>query len=47
MQAFVKRLPNKELEVVVHAILAQRKSGGNLARLLETMEETIRGEFEF
>jgi len=39
----VKRVPNKELEVVVRAILAQRKSGGNLAELLETMEETIRG----
>lgn len=37
------RIPNKELEVVVRAILAQRKSGGNLAALLETMEETIRG----
>jgi len=39
----VERLPNKELDVVVRAILAQRKSGGNLAELLETMEETIRG----
>ncbi|MEH6993008.1 type II secretion system F family protein [Neobacillus drentensis] len=38
-----KRLPNKELEVVIRAILAQRRSGGNLAQLLETMEETIRG----
>jgi tight adherence protein B len=38
-----KRLPNKELEVVIRAILAQRRSGGNLAELLETMEETIRG----
>lgn len=37
------RSPNKELEVVVQAILAQRNSGGNLAGLLETMEETIRG----
>lgn len=39
----IKRLPNRELEVVVQAMLAQRKSGGNLAELLETMEETIRG----
>jgi tight adherence protein B len=38
-----KRLPNKELEVVIRAILAQRRSGGNLAQLLETMEDTIRG----
>ncbi|MEH7374836.1 type II secretion system F family protein [Neobacillus drentensis] len=42
-EELVKRLPNKELDVVVRAILAQRKSGGNLAELLETMEETIRG----
>jgi tight adherence protein B len=42
-EELVVRLPNKELEVVVRAILAQRKSGGNLAELLETMEETIRG----
>ncbi|WP_312468870.1 type II secretion system F family protein [Neobacillus sp.] len=42
-EELVERLPNKELDVVVQAILAQRKSGGNLAELLETMEETIRG----
>ncbi|PGS51935.1 type II secretion system F family protein [Bacillus sp. AFS041924] len=39
----VDRLPNKELDVVVQAILAQRTSGGNIAELMETMEETIRG----
>ncbi|HAQ07846.1 MAG TPA: hypothetical protein DCR24_10100 [Bacillus bacterium] len=42
-EELVDRLPNKELEVVIRGILAQRKSGGNLAELLETMEETIRG----
>ncbi|WP_190284702.1 type II secretion system F family protein [Bacillus sp. S3] len=42
-EEMVGRLPNNELEVVVRAILAQRKSGGNLADLLETMEDTIRG----
>lgn len=42
-EELVERLPNDELEVVIQAILAQRKSGGNLAELLETMEETIRG----
>jgi tight adherence protein B len=42
-EELVERVPNKELEVVVRAILAQRRSGGNLAELLETMEETIRG----
>lgn len=39
----LKRLPSRELEVVLQAIIAQRKSGGNLAALLDTMEETIRG----
>jgi tight adherence protein B len=43
LEELVERLPNKELEVVVRGILAQRRSGGNLAQLLETMEETIRG----
>ena len=42
-ESLIERLPNKELEVVVQAIMAQRQSGGNLAELLETMEETIRG----
>lgn len=42
-EGLIKRLPNKELEVVIRAILAQRRSGGNLAELMETMEETIRG----
>jgi len=42
-EELVERLPNNELEVAVRAILAQRKSGGNLAQLLETMEDTIRG----
>ncbi|MFD4703913.1 type II secretion system F family protein [Gottfriedia sp. NPDC058432] len=42
-QDLVERLPNKELEVVVQAVLAQRTSGGNLAELMETMEDTIRG----
>ncbi|MCH6267625.1 type II secretion system F family protein [Neobacillus citreus] len=42
-EEMVNRLPNNELEVVARAILAQRRSGGNLAELLETMEETIRG----
>ena len=42
-EEMISRLPNKELEVVLEAIIAQRKSGGNLAELLETMEDTIRG----
>lgn len=42
-QNLLSRLPNKELEVVIQAILAQQKSGGNLAELFDTMEDTIRG----
>lgn len=42
-QELGERLPNKELHVVIQAILAQRKSGGNLAELMETMGETVRG----
>lgn len=42
-QNLLKRLPNTELEVVVNAILIQRTGGGNMAELMETMEETVRG----
>ncbi|MFC4321753.1 type II secretion system F family protein [Litchfieldia salsa] len=42
-EGLIHRLPNKELEVALQAMIAQRKSGGNLAELLETMEDTIRG----
>ncbi|WP_160058191.1 type II secretion system F family protein [Alkalicoccus saliphilus] len=38
-----ERLPNKELEVIMQGIVAQRENGGNLAGLLLSMEETIRG----
>lgn len=39
----VTRLPNKDLDMVLNALLIQRKSGGNLAELLETMQETVLG----
>lgn len=39
----MKRLPNRELEIAIEALLIQRSSGGNLAVLLETIQETIRG----
>jgi tight adherence protein B len=35
------RLPNQELELVLTALKIQRSTGGNLAELLETMQETI------
>jgi tight adherence protein B len=38
-----QRLPDKELGLVINALMIQRSSGGNLATLLETMQETIRG----
>ncbi|WP_147803207.1 type II secretion system F family protein [Alkalicoccus halolimnae] len=43
MHRMTERMPNKELEVIVQSIIAQRESGGNLAELLLAMEETIRG----
>jgi len=39
----IARLPDKTLEMVLNALLIQRKSGGNLAELLETMQETVLG----
>ncbi|WP_051353322.1 type II secretion system F family protein [Thalassobacillus devorans] len=39
----LKRLPDKELEMTVKAMLIQRSSGGNLATLLETIQETVSG----
>lgn len=40
--SLMKRLPDKDLELFTQALLIQRSSGGNLAELLETMQETIR-----
>ncbi|MCL7746726.1 type II secretion system F family protein [Halalkalibacter alkaliphilus] len=37
----LQRLPNKDLEIVVTAVLIQRSTGGNLAVILETIQETI------
>ncbi|MBD8069128.1 type II secretion system F family protein [Bacillus sp. PS06] len=37
----LKRLPNKDLEMVLTAVLIQRSTGGNLAQILETIHETI------
>jgi tight adherence protein B len=37
----LNRLPDKELEIVLNTLVIQRSSGGNLAVLLETMQETI------
>jgi tight adherence protein B len=37
----LKRLPNKDLEIMVTAVLIQRSTGGNLAQVLETIHETI------
>jgi len=40
-QNLLKRLPDKELELVLNTIIIQRETGGNLASLMETMQETI------
>lgn len=37
----LERLPNKDLEIAVSAVLIQRSTGGNLVRILETIQETI------
>lgn len=39
----MKRLPDKDLEIALNALLIQRKSGGNLAELLETIQGTVQG----
>lgn len=39
--SLLKRLPDKELAIVLNTLIIQRSSGGNLAFLLETMQETI------
>ncbi|WP_249869042.1 type II secretion system F family protein [Oceanobacillus saliphilus] len=40
-ERLLERLPDKELEIVLNTLIIQRSSGGNLAFLLETMQETI------
>jgi tight adherence protein B len=40
-QNLLKRLPDNELEMVLNTIIIQRTTGGNLAVLMETMQETI------
>ncbi|MGB2993127.1 MAG: type II secretion system F family protein [Paenisporosarcina sp.] len=40
-QNMLDRLPDKELEIVLNTLIIQRSTGGNLAVLLETMQETI------
>ncbi|MCZ8537269.1 type II secretion system F family protein [Paenisporosarcina quisquiliarum] len=37
----IERLPDKELEIVLNTLIIQRSTGGNLAYLFETMQETI------
>lgn len=37
----LKSFPNKDLEMVINALLIQRSTGGNLAQLLENMQVTI------
>lgn len=37
----LKRMPNRDLEIVTTAILIQRTTGGNLSKILETIHETI------
>jgi tight adherence protein B len=38
----LKRLPDKDLEIVITALLVQRSTGGNLAEILDSIQETVR-----
>ncbi|MFC4767941.1 type II secretion system F family protein [Effusibacillus consociatus] len=40
-QRLLERLPDADLDLVVTALLVQRSTGGNLAEILESMQETI------
>ncbi|MCM3709075.1 type II secretion system F family protein [Sporosarcina luteola] len=40
-QNLQERLPEKELEIVLNTLIVQRKTGGNMAYLLETMQNVI------
>ncbi|MCG7344141.1 type II secretion system F family protein [Sporosarcina sp. ACRSL] len=40
-QNLLDRLPEKELEIVLNTLIVQRKTGGNMAYLLETMQNII------
>jgi tight adherence protein B len=37
----LKRMPNKDLEIMITAVLIQRSTGGNLAQILEMIQDTI------
>jgi tight adherence protein B len=42
MKDLVQRIPSKDLDIVITAILIQREVGGNLAEILDTVSYTIR-----
>ena len=42
MQNLTRRIPSKDLDLVVTAINVQREVGGNLAEILDTISHTIR-----
>lgn len=42
LQQLHERLPVRDLELVLTALIIQRTTGGNLAELLETMQETMK-----
>ncbi|WP_164984911.1 type II secretion system F family protein [Ammoniphilus sp. CFH 90114] len=41
LKRLTERLPNPDLEMVLMAMLIQRSTGGNLAEILESIQETI------
>jgi len=42
LENFTKRVESKDLDIIVTAILVQRKVGGNLAEVLDNIADTIR-----
>jgi tight adherence protein B len=42
LQNLTRRIPSKDLDLVVTAINVQREVGGNLAEILDTISHTIR-----
>jgi tight adherence protein B len=42
LEHLLERLPSEDLDIVVTAVNIQRETGGNLAEILETMQDTVR-----
>ncbi|RWZ58216.1 hypothetical protein EQV77_10585 [Halobacillus fulvus] len=45
-QQLLHRLPDRELQMTVKAMMIQRTAGGNLAELFDTIQETVMGRLQ-